>query len=72
MIRSIQYLLTLCLVLNIFSCLDLKAEEDEDLILTFTEHKGPVYSLAVHPDGKTVATAAEALFTNVKTTRQKL
>ena len=37
----------------------LNAQSDESLILTFKGHKGPVYSLAVNPDGSTIATGSE-------------
>jgi WD40 repeat protein len=35
------------------------AEADEDLLLVFRGHKGPVRSLSVHPDGTTIATGGE-------------
>ncbi len=38
---------------------NLAGQADESLLLTFKEHKGPVYSVAVHPDGSTIATGAE-------------
>ncbi len=47
-------------VLLCISCInDLNAQKDESLLLTFGGHKGPVYSLAVHPDGSTIATGSE-------------
>ncbi len=33
--------------------------QDESLLLTFKGHKGPVYSLAVHPGGNLIATGSE-------------
>ena len=48
-------LLAFCLV----TMQDLEAQADESLLLTYSQHKGPVYSLAVHPDGTTVATGGE-------------
>jgi WD40 repeat protein len=35
------------------------AKNDEDLVLTFKGHKGPVYCLDVHPDGNLIATGGE-------------
>ena len=35
------------------------AQPDESHVLTFKKHKGPVYSLAVHPEGSIIATGAE-------------
>jgi WD40 repeat protein len=37
----------------------LHAQSDESHVLTFKEHKGPVYSIAVKPDGSMVASSAE-------------
>lgn len=38
---------------------NLAGQADESLLLTFKEHKGPVYSLAVNPVGNIIATGAE-------------
>ena len=38
---------------------NLAGQADESLILSFKEHKSPVYSLAVSPGGNTIATGAE-------------
>jgi uncharacterized protein with WD repeat len=35
------------------------AQQDQSHVLTFDKHKGPVYSLAVSPDGNIVASGAE-------------
>ncbi len=37
------------------------AQEDESLVLTFKKHKGPVYAIAISPDGKTIASSGEDL-----------
>jgi len=37
----------------------ISAQGDEDLLLTFKGHEGPVYSLAAHPDGNIIATGSE-------------
>lgn len=37
------------------------AQEDESLLLTFKKHKGPVYAIAISPDGKTIASSGEDL-----------
>ena len=37
------------------------AQEDESLVLTFKKHKGPVYAMAISPDGKTIASSGEDL-----------
>ena len=35
------------------------AQPDESHVLTFKKHKGPVYALALNPDGTRIATSAE-------------
>jgi WD40 repeat protein len=35
------------------------AQEDESLVLTFNKHKGPVYAIAISPDGTTIASSGE-------------
>ena len=35
------------------------AQEDENLVLTFKKHKGPVYAIAISPDSKTIASSGE-------------
>jgi WD40 repeat protein len=54
--RLIFFVPFLCLLLI---AQNLSAQDDESLIETFGGHKGPVYSLAVHPGGKIVATGSE-------------
>jgi len=52
---SITLLITFVLFPSWPSCL---AQEDESLVLTFKKHKGPVYAIAISPDGKTIASSA--------------
>ncbi|MCK4748614.1 MAG: hypothetical protein KAT15_16290 [Bacteroidales bacterium] len=54
---SVLFSLLICSGMNHY----LSAQADESLLLTFKKHKGPVYSLAVHPDGSTIATGSEDL-----------
>ncbi|MFC2098774.1 WD40 repeat domain-containing protein [Bacteroidota bacterium] len=61
MIQSKRNLLLSCLLACFVFSPHLDAQADEDLLLTFKGHKGPIYSLAVHPDGNTIATGAEDL-----------
>ena len=37
------------------------AQEDESLVLTFKKHKGPVFAIAISPDGTTIASSGEDL-----------
>ena len=53
---QIIFLLFIISILSPHICV---AQPDESLVLTFTGHKGPGYALAVNPDGRTAATAAE-------------
>ena len=55
---SITILITFVLFPSWPSCL---AQEDESLVLTFKKHKGPVYAIAISPDGKTIASSGEDL-----------
>jgi len=41
------------------------AQEDESLVLTFKKHKGPVYAMAISPDGKTIASSGEDLLVHL-------
>ena len=41
------------------------AQTDEDLVLTFKGHKGPVFSLSVHPDGQSIATGGEDMLIHI-------
>ena len=59
--RSIKHFFPVFLALSLAGLQSLVAQKDEDLLLTFNKHDGPVYSLAVHPDGNTIATGAEDL-----------
>ena len=44
----------------LFLCVQMAhTQEDESHVLTFSKHKGPVYSVAVSPDSKYVASSAE-------------
>jgi len=50
----------LLVLIGSFICFhSIMAQDDQDLILTFKGHKGPVFSLAVNPDGKIIATGGE-------------
>ena len=55
---SIIILITFVLFPSWPTCL---AQEDEGLVLTFKKHKGPVYAIAISPDGKTIASSGEDL-----------
>jgi len=58
--KSLWYFLfSLGLLIIKIQVLPLFAQSDESHVLTFNKHKGPVYALAVHPDGSIVATGAE-------------
>ncbi len=59
MIRMKILILSLCLAGSLPGISTLIAQEDESLLLTFKGHKGPVYSLGVHPEGNLVATGGE-------------
>jgi WD40 repeat protein len=48
---------SLCLLLPVSP--NSYGQPDENLVLTFRGHKGPVYSLAVHPGGIIIATGSE-------------
>ncbi|HEC45161.1 MAG TPA: WD40 repeat domain-containing protein [Bacteroides sp.] len=61
MIHPKRFLILSSILACMVSPSKLEAQADEDLLLTFKGHKGPVYSLAVHPDGSTIATGAEDL-----------
>jgi len=56
-------------VMALMACLfiihSLSAQSDEDLLLTFKGHKGPVYSLSVHPDGQSIATGGEDMLIHI-------
>ena len=54
-----QFPFYLVLSLCLYGNPGLYAQADQDLILSFDGHKGPVFSLAIHPDGKTIATGGE-------------
>jgi WD40 repeat protein len=41
------------------------AQEDESLVLTFKKHKGPVYAIAISPDGTTIASSGEDLLVHL-------
>ncbi len=47
------------LIISLFCVNSLQAQADKDLLITFKGHKGPVYSLSVHPDGQTIASGGE-------------
>ncbi len=59
MILMKKSILLLSLSACILSHLPLSGQADESLLLTFREHKGPVYCVAVHPDGNLIATGSE-------------
>ncbi len=59
MSKTVKWLLPTLLVFSLTATQKIEAQTDESLLQSFNQHKGPVYSLAVHPGGNTVATGGE-------------
>ena len=61
MMRTSRLSILFTVLLSFLLIHNTSAGNDESLLLTFKGHKGPVYSLAVHPDGSLIATGSDDL-----------